>query len=368
MAGIAISYRRGDTGWITGRIFDRLKEHYQNAEKSGRGDQPILFMDYDSTPVGADFRNYIKGVLNSCDVLLAVIGPRWEGNDEQGKPRILQDSDWVRIEIETALTKNIPIIPILIDRTPMPRADMLPQGLRDLAYRQAATVDTQVDFNSHIERLIREIDRILGIKAAPTAPIQPNAPAAGSPQWRRPGLKAAYALASISLCALVGILAVIFLGPRKVVDPVYTAYSSPELGVTVIFPNNIVTLDNTQRKQRRLAFRDADGQPLIYVSRAAIPERKDPKIGRENEIADLTRMNFVLTYVAPEKEQNWANWYVLSGLNHGAEFYFRRWYADDSVVSLEFMYPKELAPLFDKVIPTMTHEFVYTSTAPKIEP
>jgi hypothetical protein len=362
MAGIAISYRRGDTGWITGRIFDRLKEHYQTSEKAGPRGKPIVFMDYDSTPVGADFRNYIRGVLDSCDVLLAVIGPRWEGDDEQGRPRILQDSDWVRIEIETALKKNIPIIPILIDRTPMPRADMLPEGLRDLAYRQAATVDTQVDFNSHIERLIREIDRILGVKTAPIAPIQPDE---SGPLGRRTGPRLSYVLASISLCALVAIPAAIFWWPRKVIDPVYTAYSSTELGVTVIFPNNIVTLDNTQRKQLRLAFRDAGGQPLIYVLRTALPEHKDPKAGRENEIADLTRMNFILTYVAPEKEHNWANWYVLSGLNHGAEFYFRRWYADDSVVSMEFMYQKELAPLFDKVIPTMTHEFVYTSTAPK---
>ena len=80
------------------------------------------------------------------------------------------------------------------------------------------------------------------------------------------------------------------------------------------------------------------------------------KLGRENEVAQLKKMNFSVTYVAPEKEQNWSNWYVLSGVNHGTEFYFRRWYCEDSIVSIEFMYAKELAPLFDNLIPKMTYE------------
>src|SRR5262245_28233263 len=107
MTGIAISYRREDTGWITGRIFDRLKNHYETSRTSSSHPKPIVFMDYDSTPVGADFRKYIKGVLDECDVLLAIIGPRWIGEDGQGRARIMQESDWVRIEIETALANDI---------------------------------------------------------------------------------------------------------------------------------------------------------------------------------------------------------------------------------------------------------------------
>jgi hypothetical protein len=77
----------------------------------------------------------------------------------------MQEGDWVRIEIEIALANNIPVVPILIDRTPMPTVDMLPEGMRELVYRQAAVIDTQLDFNSHIDRLVREIDRLLGIAA-----------------------------------------------------------------------------------------------------------------------------------------------------------------------------------------------------------
>jgi hypothetical protein len=89
MAGIAISYRREDTGWITGRIFDRLKYHYENPANADSKEKSVVFLDYDSTPVGVDFRNYIKGIFDNCDILLAVIGPHWMGDDGTGKPRLI---------------------------------------------------------------------------------------------------------------------------------------------------------------------------------------------------------------------------------------------------------------------------------------
>ena len=64
------------------------------------------------------------------------------------------------------------------------------------------------------------------------------------------------------------------------------------------------------------------------------------KAGRDQEVAELKRLDYTLTYIAPELEKNWSNWYVLSGVKLGTEFYFRRWYTDDSVVSIEFIYPR----------------------------
>ena len=102
------------------------------------------------------------------------------------------------------------------------------------------------------------------------------------------------------------------------------------LGVTVSFPNNILTLDTTEEKERKLVLRDGNGQVLIQILRRPLPEHKNPKDGRQYEVAELMRMNIVITYMAPQADQNWTNWYVLSGVNHGTEFYFRRWYSDDS--------------------------------------
>ena len=348
MAGIAISYRREDTGWITGRIFDRLKIHYEKSADIKNKSESIIFMDYDSMPIGVDFRNHIRGVLDRCDVVLAIIGPNWAGGNADA-PRISRDDDWVRIEIETALKKEIPVIPVLIDRTPMPRADTLPKEIQNLVYRHAATVDSQIDFNSHMERLIRRIDG-----------LTPASVVVGPWRWLRFGAKSAYAFGLIALCALIAVLVFIFLGQRKPADPVYAGvYNSPELGVTVVFPNNILTLDNTERQRSQLTLRDGDGQPVVKVLKAPLPQIKDPKIGRQSEIDALTRMNFVVTYLAPEKDKNWSNWYVISGVNHGTEFYFRRWYCDDGVVSMEFTYPKERAPLFDPLIQPMTSQLVF---------
>src|SRR5207244_1366250 len=80
--------------------------------------------------------------------------------------------------------------------------------------------------------------------------------------------------------------------PTSAVEPIYTGYRSPELGVTVIFPNNIFTLDTTERMERRLLLRDRDGQPTIKVMRTALGEHRNVRLGRQNEVGDLTRMNF----------------------------------------------------------------------------
>jgi TIR domain-containing protein len=374
MAGIAISYRREDTAWITGRIFDRLKAHYDSVENENTGENPVVFLDYDATPVGADFREYIKGVLDHCDVLLAIIGPHWLGTDATGKPRVVHEDDWVRIEIDTALKKNIPVIPVLIDRTPIPSKDALPQDIQNLVYRQAAIIDTQLDFNSHMERLIRQIDRHVG-KPIVTKPPPPQrakrlphgrpVQLLSSPTRLPKGLM--FAAAAVLLCVLAAAVWYVIQGQKKSFpEPAYTEYRSPDhLGVTVVYPNNILTLDTRERQERRLSMRDPEGRPLVRVLRTALPDH-NVKLGRQREEDELRRMDYTLTYIAPESDKNWSNWYVLSGVKHGTEFYFRRWYSDDSVVSLEFFYPKELAPLFDKLIPRMTHEFSFSSTSPKI--
>jgi TIR domain len=354
MPGIAISYRREDTGWITGRIFDRLKDYYErSADKNN--DKSIVFLDYDSTPVGVDFRKYIKGVFDDCDILLAIIGPHWMGDDVTGKPRIIRDDDWVHIEIDTALKKNIPVVPILIDRTPMPSKEALPEDIRDLVYRQAAVIDSQIDFNAHMERLIRQIDRTLNLQQAkPQKSFHYNFRAT-----------LPYLIIAAVVCVAAIALWIYKPSTKPTPEPKYTVYSSPDLGVTVVFPNNIFSLDTTERKQLKLSFRDDEGHDQILVSRIPLPDHKDIKIGRQQEENDLKKMGYTLTYIAPEKQNNWSDWYVISGLKHGTEFYFRRWYSEDSVVSMEFMYPKEQAPLLDNIITTMVHQFAFTPTIPK---
>ena len=164
MPKIVVSYRRSDTGPIAGRIFDRLGTQY-GAES--------VFMDVDSIPFGVDFRDHIQRELSLCDVLVVIIGPRWMGTAEDGKTRLDDETDPVRIEVETAMRGRVPIIPVLVDRATMPKAGDLPQNLRDFAFRNAAEVDAAGrDFRQHMDRVIRAIDRILAGRS-PHSQIEP---------------------------------------------------------------------------------------------------------------------------------------------------------------------------------------------------
>jgi hypothetical protein len=80
----------------------------------------------------------------------------------------------VRIEIEAALAKKIPVIPVLIDGTALPPPVELPEGLRDLAFRQAAPVDSGRDFHPHIDRLIKAMDQLLARGNRRSLPKRPK--------------------------------------------------------------------------------------------------------------------------------------------------------------------------------------------------
>src|SRR5882724_19863 len=129
MPKILISYRRADSDAIAGRIRDRLAGSY--------GDDSV-FMDIDDIPFGIDFRQHIKEALARNDVLIVVVGPRWLGAAKGGPHRIHEETDPVRVEVETALTRGIPVIPLLVHGANMPRASDLPDGLKEFAYRNAA--------------------------------------------------------------------------------------------------------------------------------------------------------------------------------------------------------------------------------------
>jgi WD40 repeat protein len=151
MPKITISYRRADSEAMTGRICDRLVAHY--------GKQAV-FRDIDDIPAGIDFRQHINEILLKTNVLLAIVGPKWLGTARGGLDRINEESDPVRVEVETALRRRVPIIPVLIGSTRMPSSEQLPPSLKDFAFRNAVKVDTGRDFDYHIERLIKSVDGI----------------------------------------------------------------------------------------------------------------------------------------------------------------------------------------------------------------
>src|SRR5262245_22586970 len=171
MTKILLSYRRSDSAAIAGRIFDRLVSRYGS---------DAVFMDVDNIPFGTDFREHIRETLIASDVLVAIVGPQWLGVREDGQSRIRQDTDPVRIEIETALQARVPIIPVLVDGTEMPEPTALPDTLERFCYLNAASIESGRDFHHQVDRLIRSVDTILGVKAATAAATAAARPPSGS--------------------------------------------------------------------------------------------------------------------------------------------------------------------------------------------
>jgi uncharacterized RDD family membrane protein YckC len=146
---IFVSYRREDTAYPSGWLYDRLAERFGVAQ---------VFKDVDSIEPGDDFTEVIANAVGSCDVLLALIGDRWlTATDSAGKRRIDDPDDFVRLEIEAALARNIRVVPILVSGASMPGVKDLPPSLAKLAHRQALELSPD-RFNTDLSRLLRVLD------------------------------------------------------------------------------------------------------------------------------------------------------------------------------------------------------------------
>ena len=165
--GVFICYRRSDASAEAGRLYEALRRRY------GRDH---LFMDVGIVP-GDDWVDAIERAVSGCDVLLAVIGREWlAATDEQGRPRLTQDYDRVRLEIEAALRQGKPVVPVLVEEASMPDDHELPESLRALHRRQAIRVSHatfQRDF-AELMRALRMIERKKPV--APAAPEPATSP------------------------------------------------------------------------------------------------------------------------------------------------------------------------------------------------
>lgn len=150
--GIFISYRRDDDPHLAGRLNDRIASHF------GRD---RVFIDVDSIEPGWDFTEVIEGALAKCQVMLVLIGRRWIGAvDPIGRRRLDDPHDYVRFEVETALSREIRVIPILVEGAIMPRVDELPPGIEGLARRNAMEI-SHSRFNSDVDRVVEILRRTM---------------------------------------------------------------------------------------------------------------------------------------------------------------------------------------------------------------
>ncbi|WP_349607241.1 TIR domain-containing protein [Cupriavidus sp. DF5525] len=171
MRAIFISYRRDDAEGQAGRLFDDLTEHF--------GDDAV-FMDVAGIEPGRDFRSVIDQHVASCGVLLSIIGKSWLTTcDESGARRLDDPADFVRLETASALRRDIPVIPVLVHGATMPRAEDLPEDMRELAFRNGVEL-THARWESDVQLLVKALRPYVQSKQLPTRQDRETTPPARS--------------------------------------------------------------------------------------------------------------------------------------------------------------------------------------------
>ncbi|MEP7170580.1 MAG: toll/interleukin-1 receptor domain-containing protein, partial [Bacteroidota bacterium] len=166
---IIINYRKHDSPCNSAALHQELINYF--SKEAVRKDEPAIAMEN-------DFGERIENSLEACDVLLVLIGENWlTMQDENGNVKIFSADDFVRLQIAAALKKNISVIPVLFDNTPLPKAKELPEDLKKLSELKHIDINTS-RFEADTIWLVQMIKYAIHSKAAsktikPATPIKP---------------------------------------------------------------------------------------------------------------------------------------------------------------------------------------------------
>jgi hypothetical protein len=275
MAGVFISYRRGQAAGYAGRLADELARRFGKRQ---------VFRDVEAISAGADFVQAIDAAVAACGAVVVVITPGWADIvDEAGRRRLDNAEDFARLEIEAALRRGTLVIPVLVGGASMPRSDQLPEQIRALARRQAHEIrDASWDYN--VDQLVATLER-RGLQSVPppaaaTAGQATHAPA-GPPKSRRLPLMAAGLIGAVATVAVLSV-AISSRQPADSDDPIQAEMGTPAAtgGVTT---DPKASLDDEETARREIealiaraaqaeiaAFRDLDPALLMAVYDGAI--------------------------------------------------------------------------------------------------
>lgn len=149
MTELFLSYRTDDSVHAATAISGQLARHFGRAK---------VFRDHDSLALGMVYPRLIRRAVQRCDKVLAVIGPHWlDARNARGGRRIDDPRDWVRVELRTAFGLGTPVIPVLLDQTPLPEQDRLPEDIRLLSLSNYWNVRHQ-SLEADVRGLIEKLD------------------------------------------------------------------------------------------------------------------------------------------------------------------------------------------------------------------
>jgi len=157
---IFVSYRRQDTQSATGRLCDKLQTHFGPDQ---------VFHDIESIEAGSDFAATIASKIAASSVVLVMIGRHWiDVTGDDGRSRLFDPGDYVRLEIAAALQHGVPVIPVLVEGAAIPSPSKLPEPIAALATRQVHEI-TEQRWQYDSDLLVKQIERFVPPEGAPTA-------------------------------------------------------------------------------------------------------------------------------------------------------------------------------------------------------
>jgi hypothetical protein len=150
---VFFSYRHEDEPGFALALYSRLDQTFPSER---------LLMDIEGgTAAGQDFVQVLQDRVSACDAMLVLIGPKWlTATDEMGRRRLDDPQDFVRVEVESALRLGKRFIPVLVNKTEMPRAEALPGPIRPLAWNQALGL-TRERLNADAQGVMKAVQRAL---------------------------------------------------------------------------------------------------------------------------------------------------------------------------------------------------------------
>ena len=205
MPRVFISYRRSDTEMAAGRLREAIAQRFGNQQ---------TFRDKEDISAGLDWLNEIQHAIGSDAVVLALIGPAWlTARDSEGRRRLDSPDDANRVELEAALSKQLRVVPVLVQGASMPDASELPDALRPLARRHALKLRDD-DWNSDVQRIYSALEHA-GLVAIGSTPSTSTHDATGQVlepprKWKTP----AVLIAGVGVLALVAAVGVVIVSQR----------------------------------------------------------------------------------------------------------------------------------------------------------
>jgi hypothetical protein len=255
-------------------------------------------------------------------------------------------SSWVGNEARWA-DAAAKLIPIAID------AEKLPIGLIHLHVLRT-------------DRLEDDFDRVIdAVEEKTTAGMRPEV----RPSRRRGRLVAWSAV--LALCAVAAYVGYhVIVGGQKSnlaqcnlasLDAQfdYQCYHNRKLGIRFVYPLAVLELDTTKQSEMTLLLRTLTParQVEIRITRTKLPEHGSIRRARDEEERKLRELGFDPNHFKPEEGEPWGDFYVITGWKPGMDiFYYKRWFTERDIVSIEFDYAAAHKRQYDKIIPDMVKE------------